>query len=61
MKKVGSRAKREYGPWMSTNSIEYLSKNNEGPRKALSCAMVRGGRSVVDGGSWLGGSRGQRR
>ena len=35
MKKNGGRTIKGYGPWMSTDSAEFLPKNNDGARKPL--------------------------
>ena len=54
MKLVGGRAKREYGPWLSTASVDSLLKNNDGTRKPTTNAIVCGERSSDDRGFRLG-------
>ena len=45
---------------MSIDNAEFLPRINEGPRKSLTSVTERGGRSIANGGSWLGGSEVQR-
>ena len=53
LKKKGGKAKREYGPWMSTTSIELLLMNNEGQKRSGLLTMandeeINGGKGPRD-------------
>ena len=53
MKIVGGKVKREYEPWMSTESADFLLQNKGGVRNLFMNSIDRGGRSTDDEGYCL--------
>ena len=54
MKIVGGKAKQKYGPWMSTDSADFLLQYKGDPRKPATNTIARGGRSSDNEGYCLG-------